>query len=84
MARQADLGFRVEACGPRGASRVLDMGGNNEATTPVPQQQVALQKELLVNTAVEDAPKTPALTDCADPLVPVQNYKAYHRVELQR
>ena len=43
-----------------------------------------LQKEMLINTAVDDAPKTPALTDCADPLVPVQKYKAYQRIELQR
>ena len=58
--------------------------GDNAATPPVQQKPVALQKELLVNTAVDDAPKTPALTDCPDPLVPVQKYKAYFRVESQR
>ena len=39
---------------------------------------------MLVNTSVDDAPKTPALTDCVDPLVPIQKYKAYYRAELQR
>ena len=43
-----------------------------------------MQKELLVNTFIDDAPKTPALTECADPLVTVQKCKAYQRVELQR
>lgn len=57
--------------------------GNNERTILVQQKQVPLQKELLVNTTVDDAQKTPALTACADPLVPVQDYKSYQRVELQ-
>ena len=52
-----------------------------ETVAPVTQPQavppVPMQKELLVNTSVDDAPKTPALTDCVDPLVPIQKYKAY-------
>lgn len=42
-----------------------------------------LQKELLVNTSTNDAPKAPDLTDCPDSLPPVTKYKACHRVEQQ-
>ena len=59
-----------------------------ETVAPVTKPQavppVPMQKELLVNTSVDDAPKTPAVTDCVDPLVPIQKYKAYYRAELQR
>ena len=43
-----------------------------------------MQKELLVNTAIDDAPKTRAMTTYPDTLVPVQKYHAYHRVALQQ
>ena len=39
---------------------------------------------MLVNTAIDDAPKTRAMTSYPDTLVPVQKYKAYHRVALQQ
>ena len=43
-----------------------------------------MQKELLVNTAIYDAPKTRAMKAYPDTLVPVQKYKVYHRVALQQ
>ena len=39
---------------------------------------------MLVSTTTNDAPKTPDLTDCDDPLRSVQKYKAYFWIEIQR
>ena len=43
-----------------------------------------MQKELLVNTSIDDSPKTRPMPKYQDTLVPVQKYKAYHRVALQQ
>lgn len=56
---------------------------HKETTAPVVRKQVPLQKELMVNTFTDDVPKTPALTNCNNPLIPVQIFKTYFRVESQ-
>lgn len=45
---------------------------HNATAAPVRPQNVPLQKELLVNTKTDDAPKTPAMSDWDDPQLPVQ------------
>ena len=55
-----------------------------ETTVTTLPPSVPLQKEMLVSTTTNDAPKTPDLTACADPLRTVQKYKAYFRIEIQR
>ena len=50
---------------------------HNETAVPAPLLAVPMQKEILVSTTTNDAPKTPDLTDFDDPLRSVQKYKAY-------
>ena len=56
----------------------------NKTTVPTPLPAVPLQKEFLVSTSTDDAPKAPDLTKCVDPMKVVQKYKAYFRIESQR
>ena len=56
----------------------------NETAVPAPLLAVPMQKDMLVSTTTNDAPKTPYLTDCDDPLRSVQKYKAYFRIQIQR
>lgn len=42
---------------------------HNESAAPVLLKQVPLQKEMLVSMVTEDAPKTPAITNCPEALV---------------
>ena len=56
----------------------------NETPVPTPLLPVPMQKAIIVSTTTNDAPKTPDLTDCDDPLRSVQKYKAYFRIEIQR
>ena len=57
---------------------------HNDTQVPAPLLPVPMQKEMLVSTTTNEAPKTPDLTDCDDPLRSVQKYKAYFRIEIQR
>ena len=55
-----------------------------KTTVPTPLPAVPLQKELLVSTSTDDAPKAPDLTKCENPMKVVQKYKAYFRIQNQR
>ena len=55
-----------------------------KTTVPTLLPDVPFQKEMLVSTTTNDAPKTPDVTKCDDPLKVVQRYKAYFRIESQR
>ena len=55
-----------------------------KTTIPTPLPAVPLQKELLVSTPTDDAPKAPDITKCEDPMKVVQKYKAYFRIQNQR
>lgn len=57
---------------------------HNETAELTRPQAVPLQKEMLGSTTTENSSKMPDLTDCIDPLRPVQKYKAYFHVEYQR
>lgn len=46
----------------------------SDGTVPSHSQPAPLQKEFFASTQTDDAPKTPALTDCDDSLHPVQTY----------
>jgi len=56
----------------------------NKTTVPTPLPALPLQKEFLVSTSTDDAPKAPDLTKCEDPMKVVQKYKAYFRIQNQR
>ena len=55
-----------------------------KTTVPTPLPAVPMQKEMLVSTTTNEAPKTPDVTKCDDPLKVVHKYKAYFRIESQR
>lgn len=57
---------------------------HNEKALQTRPKAVHLQKEIIVSTTTDDAPRTPDLTGCDDPLGPVQRYKASYHVEQQR